>query len=539
MNDAQSSDRLKSWKAIANYLGRSERTARRWEAEEGLPVHRHMHHAQASVYAYPAELDAWQRGKDTPTTDRAAARAERASIGVLPFSFVGPNAGDAYIADGFTDEVIADLAKVRSLRVISRTSSMSLKGTTEDAPSLAKRLGVSRLLEGSVQLSGSDLRISVRLIDAASDHPVWAEKYAGQVEEVFEFQELIAREVARELALHLSSEEDRKLAERSLPSWPVWQSVVQARQESLRWTRDSIDNAVRLLERAIAEAGDNAALYAALGRAYLQYRETGMDLGAEPIERAERCVAKAFEVDPNSAAGLQLRGWLRYSQGEIQLAVHDLKAALEIDWGDPDPLGVLCNCYLISGQMAEARIAIDRLLSVDPLTPLFQILPAWADVLEGNPAAAIDVYARMLAREPSSSMARLFFVWVLTINGRAEEAAEAAAGFDETSRDSLPALVSRLFAAAGSAIESDVNMTPENEQIAAANDLFPRMLAQAYALAGKVDEALHWLAIAVDRGFINYPYLSEHDVLLTGLKGDARFEKLLADVRARWQSFEA
>lgn len=539
-------DRLNSWKAIANYLGRSERTARRWETEEGLPVHRQMHQASASVYAYVSEIDAWQTRDESsgPTPPDSPvhvpallASTEQASIGVLPFSFVGSDPGDEYIADGFTDEVIADLSKVHSLRVISRTSSMSLKGTTADAPTLARQLGVSHLLEGSVRRHDSGVRISVRLIDAASDRPTWAEKYAGSVDDVFDIQERIAREVTQALELHLTSEEDQRLTERAIDSWPVWQSVVQARQESLRWNREAIDNAVRLLSRSLTLAGDNAYLYAALGRAHLQYRETGMDLGSGPLEQAELYVARCFETDPGCAAGLQLRGWLHYSRGEIQLAVNDLKASLEIDRVDPDPIGVLCNCYLISGQMAQARAAIERLLSLDPLTPLFSVLPAWADTLEGNCSAAVEAYRKMLGREPASPMARLFLVWILAINEQFAEVVEVAGGFAASDADSLPAQLSAQFVAACQGVEADTRISVHEEALAA-NDLFPRMFAQAYALAGNIDEALRWLSTAVDRGFINFPYLDQHDPILTRLKGEPRYDRLLEEVGKRWQAFE-
>ena len=171
-NDPQ---RLDSWKAIANYLNRSVRTVRRWEVAEGLPVHRHMHKSQGSIYAFREELDAWleQRRQpvetEVPAAPPAKASNERESLAVLPFSFTGPNPSDAYVADGFTDEIIADLSRLRTLRVISRTSSMALKGRTEDAVTLGKSLGVGYLLEGAVRADGTRLRVSVSLIDSRQD----------------------------------------------------------------------------------------------------------------------------------------------------------------------------------------------------------------------------------------------------------------------------------------------------------------------------------------------------------------------------------
>src|SRR5688572_25241278 len=132
-------DRLDSWKEIAAYANRGVRTVRRWEREEGLPVHRHVHRRLGTVYAYRSEIDAWRRSASRATHGRAD------SIAVLPFTNLDP--GNEYFADGLTDEVTADLSKVRALRVISRTSSMRFKGTARDVKAIAGELGVRYVLE--------------------------------------------------------------------------------------------------------------------------------------------------------------------------------------------------------------------------------------------------------------------------------------------------------------------------------------------------------------------------------------------------------
>ena len=540
-NGISGKETLRSWKAIAGYLGCSTRTARRWETEEGLPVHRHMHQSRGSVYAYRSEIDAWRRRGETRATAAGtvtgpSAPADTPAIAVLPFAYVGPDAASDYLADGFTEEVIADLSKIRGLRVISRTSSMALKHTVKDARQIGRELAAGHLLEGTVRRHGDRIRVSVRLIDPTRDHPLWGGKYDGVLDEVFAIQEQIARQIAGAMKLHLSVGDERRLSRHPLDDVSAWQLAVQARQESLRWRRESIDRAVGLLETAIASAGDQAALQAALGRTWLQYREAGIDLGKRPVREAEACARAILAVDPGSAAGLQLRGWIHYARGNIQDAVRDLSAALLQDWNDPDVLGLLANCYLISGRVSLARPLIERLLAVDPLTPLNRCLPGWADALEGRFEAAVGAYQDMLDMDPGNPVARLFYVWILVSAGRHEEARVACKAFPDTARGTPAARLAALLAADGDSPPVAAADLPEAGD---ASDVFPRLLAQACAIAGDHDTALHWLGVAVERGFINFPYLAEHDPLLAPLRGHAGFRRLMEQVRTRWEGFEA
>jgi adenylate cyclase len=201
-------DRLDSWKEIAAYLKRGVRTVRRWEHDEGLPVHRHLHRVQGSVYAFRSEIDAWRNGARRPSpspaatirrTDPVADRTR--SIAVLPFVNLSADPDNEYFADGLTDEVTATLARLHALRVTSRTSSMTFKGQTKDVTTIARELGVRYIVEGSVRRAANTLRITAQLIDSAADDHLWADSYDGSVEDVFAIQERLARVIAAALEL--------------------------------------------------------------------------------------------------------------------------------------------------------------------------------------------------------------------------------------------------------------------------------------------------------------------------------------------------
>jgi tetratricopeptide (TPR) repeat protein len=393
---------------------------------------------------------------------------------------------------------------------------------------------VRYLVEGSVRRAGTELRIGAQLIDAHSDEHLWADKFGGSVDDVFGMQERIARAIVDTLALRLTPAEDRRLAERPIGSVPAYECYLQARQEVWRWRKDAIDRAIELLQRGIDIIGGNAVLYASLGFAWLQYREAGIDLSDRPLNEADAYARRVTALAPDSAASLQLRGWLDYSRGQIHGAAASLAEALAIDPNHADSLLLLINCRLISGQVAAARPLLDRLVAIDPLTPLTRCMPAFADVLEGKPEAALEPYRRMLEMDPLNPMSRLFYVWTLVLNRRTADLAAVVDGFTAETRDTIPARIARFLALAlhGDAASATALITPDMVAASAATDVFPRFIAEGFSLLNARDEALVWLRRAVDRGFTNYAFLAEHDPLLRNLRADPRFTELLRAVSA-------
>lgn len=544
MSTASENERLDSWKAIARHLGRSVRTVRRWEAQEGLPVRRHMHRTQGSVYALRAELDAWLAGRSAQGSQMPASAAhEDASpdtvLAVLPLHYIGPDAAQAWIADGLHDELISALSGLRTLRVISRTSSIALKGSSEDARRIGSRLGARYLLEGSVRSTGPTLKVSVSLIDAQRDTRIWSDAFSGPMESLLDLQDRISQQVVGALQLPLSADDKLRLTSHPFGSLSAWQCATQARQSSLRWRRDAIDHAVELLNRGLALEPDNPGLYAMLGRTWLQYREAGIDGSEEPLSRAAHCAERIEALDPHAAAGYNLRGWLAFAKNDIQGAVSNLRQALQRDWSDVDALGVLSNCYLITGRIALAEPLISQLLTIDPLTPLTRCLPGWAAVLCGRIDAALDPYREMFEMDPGNPMARLFYLWLLVLADRDEQAAELLRAAGDGAPDSLAASVAVLLLTAKTTPERFTELAQPDPRQVPPTDIFPRLLAQANALAGCDDQAVMWLARAVDFGFINYPYLAQHDPILTRLRGTAAYDTLLEEVRQRWDAFDA
>lgn len=548
-------DRLDSWKAIARYLGRSVRTVRRWEQLQALPVHRHMHQAKASVFAFRQELDAWREARasgpqvSAPGTEPTEPRggtgsASRpvvpdrsgAGIAVLPFRFAGPDPAHAWVADGLTEEMITGFSRLAELRVTSRTSSAAFRDSDRDSKAIAGLLGVTYLLEGGVVGDGQRLRINVRLIDPARDDHVWSRQFAGDMEQIFDIQERIVRAVVDALQLQLAPAEEAAVGRPAVSDVSAWRRVVQAREAAFRWQPEALGKARSLLTEALEMTGANAVIYATMGRVLLNYQEAGILTDEDLLEEAQCWAERAQAADADHPETRILNGWLAHTTGDLGRAIEELEKALEQDRDHPDALLLLAHCLLRTGQTQRARPVIDHALAVDPLTPLTRCMPGFLDAMEGRFEAAIGPYRDMLERDPANPVARLFNVWILFAAGHDDEAIAVADGFEGTAEQSTPAHLARLLTAAHLGTPGERPLPESVTEAARGSEMYSRHAAEAWAKAGDAKRAARWLDRAVDLGFVNWPYLARHSPFFRPLINAASLQPVLEKARRRWRA---
>ena len=235
-----------------------------------------LHKSQPQRYQAVTDLLA---GLQTTTVSRSQAtgQSDVSSLAVLPFTNMSADPDQEYFSDGLTEEVIADLSQIQDLRVISRTSVMQLKGSHKDVKATGRQLQVRYVLEGSVRKAGNNLRITAQLIDATTDAHLWAEKYTGTLDDVFDIQERVSRAIVAALRLKLSPQEERRLTERPIGNAQAYDCYLKGRREIELYSRDSFDRAIELFQRGLDIIGDNAALYASMAYAYYSYVNAGLE----------------------------------------------------------------------------------------------------------------------------------------------------------------------------------------------------------------------------------------------------------------------
>lgn len=466
--------------------------------------------------------------------------AKRATIVVLPFANLSPDSDIDYLSDGLTDEILTNLSSIKALGVISRTSAMQLKNTTKDLRAIGRELNVQYALEGGVRKEGSNLRITTKLVDTSNDELLWVNKFKGPVGDVFAVQEKIARDVVDALELQLSGAEDAKLAERPIPDIHAYEYYLRARQEIFRFTGEGLDRALKYLHKGIEILGDNTLLQSAIGYANWQYVNGGISGNRAYLEKARACADIILAQDPDSAHGHRLLGLIDIHGGRIHDVVRHLRFALRKDPNDTDALLWLSLVLGFAGRPASAEPLVERLLTIDPLTAFYQMLPGFLTLMDGDFSRAVEPFRRSLEMDPSNPIVRLTYGQILAMDGQTDE---ATAVFDLLKQDMPETLFAHLGIFYRAALNGEpvpmLDAMPEELRAAAWEDMeYSWCMAQCYAVTGHAAEAMRWLANAISQNFINYPLLSTQDPLLASLRGSIEFDRLMADLKGKWQSLE-
>ena len=461
------------------------------------------------------------------------------SIVVLPFTDLSPQKDQDYFCDGMTEEIIADLSHVHELLVISRSSAMTFKGSSKTVRDIAKDLNIRYVLEGSVRKAGNDLRITAQLIDAMNDAHIWAEKYSGTLDDIFDIQERVSRAVVKALELMLTSEEAGRMAERPIGNAAAYDCYLKAKHDVWSFTKEGTERAVQYLQNALDILGDNANLYAGLGLAYFQLVNLGIKQ-EEYLGKARGYAQKTFALDPGSPQGHAVRGYVCMLEGDMRGAISHLKKAISTDPGDADTVGWLGWFYLIIGKASAAIPLIERSLKMDPVNPNWRMLRGLIDFFEGHFNFAAEQLREAHAMAPHVPAIQFWCALSLAYTGRFPESLSML-DIDKgavSSDDAFKKMSEFLRAALRG--EKDVFsrlQTPDILRTMKRDLQLSYHAASFCSFLGQPNEALDWLENAISRGFYNSPFL-EVDPFLDNIRGEERFKKLMERVKFEWEHFE-
>ena len=379
------------------------------------------------------------------------------SIAVLPFANISPDPENEFFADGITEDVIAQLSKIRSLRVIGRGSVMRFKRRDQSLREIGVTLDVGTLLEGSVRRAGSRVRIVAQLIDAETDRHRWSETYDRDLTDIFAIQTDVAVQIAGALEAELTNDERSRLNREPTDDVQAYQLYLQAKHCLTRWTGVSSELALKHLNEAVKRDSGFALAYATMAWVYL---ELGLAVAGslptdQAFERARGAVARALELDPQLAEAHAVLGHLKYAADyDWTGAEAELKRAIELNPNSGDAYDFYGLLLSSLERYDEAIEVQQRAHALDPLAHRMDLVTTY--LRSGRYDDALRSVLRVIEVEPQLALAHLTLGWVHILTGRREEGIAS--------------------------MEKAVSLVPDST-------LYLAQMGQAYARVGRTDEA--------------------------------------------------
>jgi serine/threonine protein kinase/Tfp pilus assembly protein PilF len=355
------------------------------------------------------------------------------AIAVLPFNNISAEQESDYFSDGLAEELIMNLSRLKDMRVVSRTTSMQYKGVQKSVKSIGKELGVRYIIEGSVRKFQDNLRITAQLIDVDKDAQLWAETYKGNLADVFDIQEKVSKQIVDALMVKLTPMEKVVLEKRATLNPEAFDCYLRARDFLYRRSKNSVQFAIQLFQKAIEFDQRYAGAYAGLGESYATlyqnfeskdiWLDKAIDSSLKALtydsslseayaalslsyfykksnEEAFTAGKKAIELDPNNFIGYWILGRIYHSTDRDKEAIDLFNKVIELN---PD----FYSAYL------DLRLAYERLGNIEKFNEVLK--------------AAIKVYSRYLYQHPDDSRAHMLYALDLLLIGNNEEAKVEAA----------------------------------------------------------------------------------------------------------------
>ena len=455
-----------------------------------------------------------------------AANTAQPSIVVLPLVNVNVDAESESFADGMTEELIDELSRIRGLRVISRTSAFAFKGHHTDPRHIAESLHVASVLEGSVYRAGSQLRLSVRLVDGRDGSTRWAETYQRDMKDVFAVQSDIGRHVASALQFRLLAHDSALRVRQPTRSLAAYDLYVRGRNQRELRTDAGFKAAITAFRRAIAEDSSFAVAYAALSEAaslMARFQNSAEFPRRQLFEEAEVAAQKALALDETAFEGHVALAGLRLSYRiDLRLAEREFKRALALNSGDRRTHEYLALLYEASDRPDSALAEAQRAELLDPLS-----VTAIREV--GRALFYLHRYDESLVQleraRTLGSAVRTVPVIEGEVHAKMKMFPQAIEELRSSKGNDAVSLLGHTLARAGNVSEASRILADLTSQWhAGTGGAFP--IATVYAGLGDFDHAFAWLDRAFDDNSLNILVM---DPTFDDLRADSRF----ARVRAR------
>ncbi len=297
------------------------------------------------------------------------------SIAVLPFENLSDDSAKDQIVDAITGNVITLLSKVPELFVISRKSTFAYKGKPVKVQQVAEDLGVQYVLEGSVQQSGGQVRITAQLVDALEGHHLWAERYDRKFKDVFAIQDEIALSVVSALRVLLSEGEQARVVRSGTRSVEAWELHLQGRVEIRRYSKEGQAKARELLQQALTLDPDYVEAWGSLAVTHwIDARFGYSDSREDSLRAAEEAVVRALSLDDTDSGAYKILGGIHLMKGEHDKAIAMGEKSLTLNPNSASNIGSLAMTMFWSGRPEESLQLIRRAMRLNPNYPLWYLM---------------------------------------------------------------------------------------------------------------------------------------------------------------------
>ncbi|MDF1502160.1 tetratricopeptide repeat protein, partial [Roseisolibacter sp. H3M3-2] len=344
-----------------------------------------------------------------PAASAAAPARAASSAAVLPFEDRSASADQQFLGDGIGEEVTATLARVEGLRVAARSAAFALRGHADDVREVGRRLGVTAVVEGSVQRDGERLRVTASLVNVADGFQLWSARFDRAAGDVFALQEEIARAVAQALRVRLVEG-----ARRAAPDARAYELYLQGRYAWYRRTEEGLRTAARYFEQAAALAPGYPQAHAGLADAYAVLGFYDYLPPADAFPRAEAAARRAIALDSSLAAPHATLGYAAlYHRWDVAAGEAAFRRAVALDPDNSTAHQWYGNLLTAAGRFDEAERELRHAVALDPLSLIARSALGWSLVHAGAYAAALAECRRALELDPRYAVALLWGGWAL------------------------------------------------------------------------------------------------------------------------------